>query len=98
MGPRLASRTRRSWKGACAGSSGPRTSDFSSGLTGVDRATGADQARRPVRIPEIADGDAVALVHGVHELAIAQVNADVAQTCAVRVGEDEDVARREVVG
>src|SRR5204862_5156834 len=64
----------------------------------TDRAARSDEARRPIAVPEIADHDAVALVDGVHELSIADVNPDVTESATIRVCKDQHIARQQVIG
>src|SRR5258708_14422454 len=62
------------------------------------RTAGADEAWSPVAVPQTADQDPVPLVGGVHELAIAKVDADVAQATSVGVGKDQHVAGLQAAG
>lgn len=60
-------------------------------------ARGAEPAAGPVRVAQVRDADSLALVDGVDELAIAEVDAVVAESCQVRVLEEHQVARLERV-
>ena len=62
------------------------------------RTTGADEARAPVAVPQATDQNPVPFVDGVHELAIANIDADVAQATSVSVGKDEHVTGLEIIG
>src|ERR1700730_13077525 len=90
--PRTASVIAR-WSRAPAAAPTRTTTKIKSG----QRAAGADETGGPVGVPQAADLDPVAFVDGVDELAVANVDPDMAQAPSVGVGEDQYVAGLQVI-
>src|SRR5207302_6061417 len=99
--PTFSCSTRPSSNHRCVAWSAPTTSRWRCRLASRagsrDGAARADQARRPVAVPQVADGHAVGLIDGMHEAALAEIDADVAQAVTVGVREHQHVAWFEVV-